>query len=114
MKQDSCKIYHFLEAVKGNWRNAIFLECNSCPYSRTDQCRGYLVTADAEGKLIIMPVSHFQEKTGQQVEKAECTGIMERRAFVTAFSLYLEWHTVTDETCALLQILHLIYGSACD
>ena len=37
-------LYDFLSSVKGNWRNAIFVECHDCPY--TDSlCRGYLLTA---------------------------------------------------------------------
>lgn len=110
MKQRTCNIYPFLEAVRGNWRNAVFLDCTSCPYGRTEECKGHLVTADAEGKLIVMPVFLFQRWTGQQVEKEECMGILEQEAFVRAFPLYLEWHTVSDETCLLLQLSAITYG----
>ncbi len=113
MIQKICSIYPFMEAVRGNWRNAFFLECASCPYGRAGECAGYLVTADAEGKLILMPVNQFQEATGQKAEKTECAGIMERRAFIAAFSLYLDWHTVSDETCVLLQLTPMLSENPC-
>ncbi len=114
MKKDKCTVYPFMEAVKGNWRNALFVECSFCPYGKTEKCEGHMVTADAEGKLIVMAVSEFQSKTGQQVEKAECKGSIERRAFLAAFPLYLEWHTETVKTCAILQISVPDIGGPCD
>lgn len=110
MGEKFCSMYPFLEAVRGNWRNALFVACASCP---AGGCMGHLVTADAEGRLMVMPAARFRELTGQPVEKEECAGIVECRAFMAAFSLYLEWHTVSDGACALLELDGLAAGKPC-
>ena len=44
----SCKFYSFLRAVRGNWRNAIFVSCgcDACMYGREKPCSGFLLTVD--------------------------------------------------------------------
>ena len=41
--KSSCKIYSFLRAVRGNWRNAIFVscDCGNCMCGRTTPCSGF-------------------------------------------------------------------------
>lgn len=101
MSQKHCKWYPFLQSVRGNWRNAIFIDCAGCP---RHSCPGFLLTADAEGKLLLLPVDEFQQFSGQQVEKEECRGILSRQAFEAVFSLYLEWLTPSAQDCGLHQL----------
>lgn len=49
----SCKIYSFLRAVRGNWRNAIFVscDCGHCMCGRTTPCFGFLLAVDECGQV---------------------------------------------------------------
>ena len=46
--KSSCKIYSFLRAVRGNWRNAIFVscDCGDCMCGRATPCSGFLLSVD--------------------------------------------------------------------
>lgn len=103
MRQNGCKWYFFLQAVRGNWRNALFISCSDCPY-RQRSCSGFLLAADADGKPLVMPVDVFRKMSGQQPDKDECCGSISWQTFETAFALYLEWHTATAENCPLWQL----------
>lgn len=52
--KSSCKIYSFLRAVRGNWRNAIFVscDCGNCMCGRTTPCSGFLLAVDECGQVI--------------------------------------------------------------
>lgn len=101
MTHKHCKWYPFLQSVRGNWRNAIFIDCPGCPRR---SCPGFLLTADSEGRLLLLSVDEFQQFSGQRVEKEECRGILSRQAFEAAFSLYLEWNTPSAQDCVLIQL----------
>lgn len=49
MNQKPCQFYSFLQAVRGNWRNALFIRCSGslCPMIRQASCEGFLMAADA-------------------------------------------------------------------
>lgn len=51
--KSSCKIYSFLRAVRGNWRNAIFVscDCGHCMCGRTTPCSGFLLAVDECGQV---------------------------------------------------------------
>ena len=51
--KSSCKIYSFLRAVRGNWRNAIFVscDCGNCMCGRTTPCSGFLLAVDECGQV---------------------------------------------------------------
>lgn len=53
----SCKFYSFLRAVRGNWRNAIFVSCgcDACMYGREKPCSGFLLTVDECGQVMLLP-----------------------------------------------------------
>ena len=106
MNHTRYKFYLFLRAVQGNWRNAFFLKCDSqiCPYGQTPACAGYLLTADDNGTLLLMPVSYFQHMTGETVEANECIGILTRSTFEKVYHLYIEWNTISDKECSLKQL----------
>ena len=53
--KSSCKIYSFLRAVRGNWRNAIFVscDCGNCMCGRTTPCSGFLLAVDECGQVML-------------------------------------------------------------
>ena len=99
------KIYLFLKAVQGNWRNALYIQCDTeCPYEQKTPCRGYLLTADDHGTLFLMPVCYFQQIMGETVYPNECIGILTRSTFEQVFHLYIVWNTTSARDCALKQL----------
>lgn len=106
MNQTKYKIYLFLKAVQGNWRNALFLRCESdvCPYGQDHSCEGHLLTADDNGTLLLMPVKYFQLLTGEAVDANECIGILTRTTFEKVYSLYIAWNTTSSRDCSLQQL----------
>lgn len=101
-----CKFYSFLKAAHGNWHNAIFLFCThrNCPYGHPHLCEGYLMVADAEGIPILMPVEHVRRLTGESISREECRSALGMPAFEAAYSLYIEWHTISSRDCPLRQL----------
>ena len=106
MNHTRYKFYLFLKAVQGNWRNAMFLKCNTeiCPYGQHPSCGGYLFTADDNGTLLLIPVRYFQHMTGETVDAEECAGILTRSTFEKVYYLYIEWNTISTKDCALKQL----------
>ena len=102
----SCKFYSFLRAVRGNWRNAIFVSCgcDTCVYGREKPCPGFLLTVDECGQVMLLPAETIHELTGEVVEPAECSAVLSRRSFEAAFSKYIEWHTPDPSACTLRQL----------
>lgn len=103
MKKDNTKLYRFLQAAAGNWRNAIFIECKNCTTNNT-LCAGFLMVSSADGAPILLPVEWFQGQTGELVDKKECAAILSRAAFESAYSLWLKWQVDDPLRCALLQM----------
>lgn len=106
MDQNNYLLYPFLQAVRGNWRNALFLKCgrDGCPYGRVTLCEGFLMTATADGTPLLMPVRYFRMLTGESVEPEECQGILKCQAFEAVYSLYIEWHNTSSRECQLRQL----------
>lgn len=104
MTNTICPLYPFLNAAKGNWRNAVFVECGSCPYG-TKNCGEFLMVMDAQGHPILFPVGSFHGITGQVVDKEECLAVLKRTEFETLYALLLKWQTASSEECALRQLI---------
>lgn len=105
MKKQGCKLYPFLQASAGNWRNAIFVECRRCPFGRSPLCEGFLIVADEDGSPIVLAAEQFFEYSGERVDKGECAAILDRNSFESAYALWLKWQIDTPDTCALLQLI---------
>lgn len=103
MSEDCNLLYHFLKLTRGLWRNAFYIECPVCP--RNSHCRGHLLTADAEGAPLILPVPYFEKMTGDKVDKFECTAIINRESFENLFHQWMVWNVTKPEECSILQIL---------
>ena len=98
MNQKPCQFYSFLQAVRGNWRNALFIRCSGslCPMIRQASCEGFLMAADAGCQPIFLSVQTVRKLSGEAVDPEECSAILECRSFRTAYTKFLEWHTSSD------------------
>lgn len=105
MKTQCYKLYSFLQASHGNWRNAIIIHCHSCPFEQNPLCSGYLMVADAEGKPLLISVDSFQEVSGELVDPSECVAVLDRSAFEAAYAQFIEWNTVDRSSCLFSQLL---------
>ncbi|SHO54172.1 hypothetical protein [Anaerocolumna xylanovorans] len=102
IKQNS--LYFFLQAVKGDWRNAIFIECGTCPYGYS-LCGGYLLAMDSEGRPLLVSADEFRKQTNEDIQKEECRSIWKRSDFETLYSLWLIWQTDSVRECSVLQLI---------
>ena len=78
------RLYRFLSACGGNWRNTIHIAAQG---SHT----GWLMAADQDGKPVVMAVDAFQKLTQEQIDPAECRGYLTESAFGDIFARYLLW-----------------------
>lgn len=62
------------------------------------------MVADAEGIPIVMPVEYVRHLTGESISREECRGVLGTQTFETAYSLYIEWHTLSSRECPLRQL----------
>ena len=70
MNQKPCQFYSFLQAVRGNWRNALFIRCSGslCPMIRQASCEGFLMAADAGCQPIFLSVQTVRKLSGEAVD----------------------------------------------
>ncbi len=92
-----------LRASGGNWRNAVWIECDFCPYGRT-LCTGYLLTIDRDGNPITFSADRFRQLTEEAPQKEECVAVLKRSAFETLYSVWLTWKIDNPWECSLLQL----------
>ena len=105
MKKQHCELYPFLQATAGNWRNAAYIACKSCPYGRSPLCAGFLLTTGADGAPIILSADLFHKQTGEYPDQSECTAILTRSAFESIYGQWLKWQVTDSAACTLLQLL---------
>ncbi len=82
------KLYLFLSACGGNWRNSIYITADG---------PGYLLTADRDARPIILPVDRFQSLTGEQIDPAECCGQLSEDALRALYTQYYLWQMPSAE-----------------
>ena len=104
MIQKQCPVYAFLRAARGNWRNALVVICQSCPYASKPVCEGHLLVTDALGAPIFLPLDTMRKVAGQDIDIQECAGILDRFAFEAAYGLYLQWQTDKTVECPIKQL----------
>lgn len=102
--QNHNELYPFMKAVQGNWHNALYLSCRQSTCTQHESCQDFLMSADADGHPILIPVDVIRSLSGEDIAPEECLGTMEKRKFETLYSLYIEWHTVSQTGCPLLQL----------
>lgn len=82
------QLAEFLTVCRGNWRNACFISCNECKCH--SPCSGYLMSADAGGKPVLIPAAEYERLTAQRIDPSECRGNLFRSAFEDIYALYLK------------------------
>ena len=103
MVSDTKKLYEFLRAAQGDWRNAIAVECRHCEPGSLTGGR-FLISTDRDGAPIVFPVALFQSMTGQAVDSDECISKITCEGFEALFHSWLVWHTQATRKCVFLQI----------
>ncbi len=81
---DTHKLYAFLTACGGNWRNTIFIAAHQGN-------SGWLMAADCDGCPVILSESVFCRAAGQKINPDECRGQLTESAFRDIFAKYLLW-----------------------
>lgn len=101
-----CKFYSFLRAVRGNWRNAIFVSCDYevCPHGQETPCSGFLLAVDECGQVMLLPANLIHRLTGEKIDPAECSAVIPRQSFEAAFSKHIEWNVPDPSDCSLRQL----------
>lgn len=84
MNPNTQMLYALLSACSGNWRNTVFITAKDTP--------GYLLTADRDGRPLVMAADQFQQITGEQIDPAECYGQLTGEGFAALYAQYLLWH----------------------
>ncbi len=79
MSSSTKQLYLFLTACSGNWRNSIYIKCQS---EKDDP--GYLLAVDRDGQPVIWGVQQFYQLTGVWIAPAECCGQLTEIGVVTA------------------------------
>ena len=57
----NCKVYAFFKAIRGNWRNAIYVSCEqaTCPYGHHPACTGYLLATNEYGHPLVISEADY-------------------------------------------------------
>ena len=104
MAREYSNFYRFLNCCQGNWRNAIFITCPSCPYPG-GQCAGYLLAMEKSMRPILYPVDRLQQLSGETISKDECIGTLNRQAFEALVRCWMIWHLSESQGCSIRQIM---------
>lgn len=82
----------FLDATDGNWRNALYIQCTSCKYSRPAFCSAspdILYVPAADGTPIFLPVSDAEILFARRLDLSECLLSCSNLRFQALFQRYL-------------------------
>ena len=101
MKKKPCSLYAFMESVNGNWRNAIYVECNNNSCNRDKACTGFVLAFNSDGHPMIMPVKALAKLSGTVIDATECLARIDRSVFETIFSRWLAWELSQSGDCIL-------------
>ena len=88
MNITSKQLYIFLSACAGNWRNCVYISAGGSDY---------LLSADRDGRPIVMPVEQFRQLSGENVDPVECCERLSAEGFKTLYAQYLLWHMPSAE-----------------
>jgi len=101
---ESKAIFAFLKATRGNWRNAVFIECGGCTLGRDELCAGFLLAFNAAAKPIVVRVEQLTAALGEMPNIDECAGLIDRSVFEQIFTPWLVWAVDSPHDCALLKV----------
>ena len=98
-------LYKFLRASQGNWHNSIFIKCEHCQYGNTQVCNGFLLSAEASGTPIIVPVDMIAELERASIDEQDCIAVIRRTEFERLFAQWLLWRCAVQTECSIEQII---------
>jgi len=104
LNKETCLVYLFLNAVQGNWRNAVYIECGNTVCNKS--CRAFLLAFDWDGKAVLFPVSIMEKLIGQTVDKSECSTVIPLEKFKSLFGLWLSWLLDSENECPAFAFMH--------
>lgn len=94
--------YLFLSLTRGNWRNALYIECkNKC----SRDCKGHFMISDTEGVPLLYPVLLFEKKAKENVDVSECSAILSKQAFESVYNRWLLWNVADKSRCSIPQVI---------
>ena len=101
--QNNCKVYAFFKAIRGNWRNAIYVSCDqpTCPYGHHPACTGYLLATNEYGHPLVISEADFIRLSGEPIEATECRGTITRDAFESMYAQYVYWQIDSSRDCPI-------------
>jgi len=108
MEKQRCKthvrvLHGFLNSVRGNWRNSIFIECSVCRCGNCER-EDFLFAPAEDGTPLLLPVSDAEIVFGRMIDKSECLDIVSNARFEDLFCLYLKKFRETEPSCPLLKL----------
>lgn len=98
----------FMEAAQGNYRNALYVRCSVCLYSRESHCGDFLFIAGHDGIPILFPVYDAEQFFGHNIDCSECIGNISNQDFLRLYHKWIQLNTSTDNVCPYHQILHFL------
>lgn len=98
MSTTSKQLYLFLSACAGNWHNAVHITVAETEHP------GYLLSADRDGRPIVMAVEQFQQVTGECIDPVECCGHLTGESFKSLYAQYLLWRLPSANAEPLLML----------
>ena len=98
-------LYKFLRASQGNWHNSIFIKCEHCQYGNAQACNGFLLSVEASGTPIIVPVDMVAELEHMPIDEQDCIAVIQREAFERLFAQWLLWQCVVQTKCPFEQMI---------
>ena len=101
---DSKAIFAFLKATRGNWRNAVFIECGKCTLGLDELCAGFLLAFGSDAKPIVVRVEQIVRALGEVPDIDECVALIDRADFERLFAAWLIWAVDSPHDCALLKV----------
>ena len=60
-------IADFMDAAQGNYRNALYISCNVCGYSKESHCGDFLFIAGSDGSPICFPYPMQNSSSGAKL-----------------------------------------------
>lgn len=95
MPSECQHLYLFLAACRGNWLNSVYISTDGL---------GYLLSANRDGRPILIAAEAFQQLTGETIEPGECCGRLTADAFKALYAQYLLWHLPSADTDPFLAL----------
>ena len=94
----------FLESTEGNFRQAIYVNCN-CKYEAHADCNDFLFVPGHDCKPIILPVKDLEKFVGDKIDKSECVAILSSQVFIRLYSKWIGLATTSSTECPIQQLL---------